>query len=156
LPGEIIMIDKDDNRLGLAKTFWATHTITSANENAVVKVMKLTNGKGVDTGIEAVGVPATFELCEELVGAGGHIANLGVHGKSVILHLETLWSRNITITAGLVDIGSTPMHFKNIQSHKLDPKKLITHPFKLDQIIEAYDTFEPAAREKALKVILIK
>jgi alcohol dehydrogenase len=155
-PAEIIMIDKDDYRLGLAKTFWATHTINSATENAVEKVMKLTNGKGVDTAIEAVGIPVTFELCEELVGAGGHIANIGVHGKSVVLHLETLWSRNITITAGLVDTVSTPMLFKNVLSHKLDPKKLITHRFKMDQIIEAYDTFEHAAREKALKVILTK
>jgi alcohol dehydrogenase len=155
-PAEIIMIDKDDYRLGLAKTFGATHIINSATEIAVEKVMKLTNGKGVDTAIEAVGVPATFELCEELVEAGGHIANIGVHGKSVVLHLEILWSRNITITAGLVDTVSTPMLFKNVQSHKLDPKKLITHRFKLNQIIEAYDTFEHAAREKALKVILTK
>lgn len=111
-PAEMIIIDKDDYRLGLAKTFGATHTINSATENAVEKVLKLTSGKGVDTAIEAVGVPATFELCEELVGAGGHIANIGVHGKSVVLHLETLWSRNITITASLVDTVSTPMLFK--------------------------------------------
>jgi len=153
-PSEIIMIDQDDNRLDIAKTFGATHIINSANENAVEKIMSLTNGKGVDAAIEAVGVPATFELCEEIVGAGGHIANIGVHGKSVTLHLETLWSRNITITTRLVDTVSTPMLFKNVQSHKLDPKKLITHRFKLDQIVEAYDTFGNAAKEKALKVIL--
>ena len=155
-PADIIMIDKDDYRLGLAQTFGATYIINSAIENAVEKVMKLTNGKGVDTAIEAVGIPATFELCEELVGAGGHIANIGVHGKSVVLHLESLWSRNITITAGLVDTVSTPMLFKNVQSHKLNPEKLITHRFKLDKIMEAYDTFEHAAKEKALKVILTK
>ena len=153
-PAEIIAIDVDDNRLEVAKTFGATHTINSAKENAVEKVMSLTNGKGVDTAIEAVGVVATFELCEEIIAAGGHIANIGVHGKSVTLHMETLWSKNISITTRLVDTVTTPMLFKTVQSHKIDPKKLITHRFKLDQIIEAYDTFGNAAREKALKVIL--
>jgi alcohol dehydrogenase len=153
-PAEIIMIDLDDNRLNVAKTFGATHTINSSTENVVEKIMSLTNGKGVDTAIEAVGVPATFELCESIIAAGGHIANIGVHGKSVTLHMETLWSRNITITTRLVDTVTTPMLFKTVQSKKLDPKKLITHRFKLDQIIEAYDTFEHAAKEKALKVIL--
>jgi alcohol dehydrogenase len=153
-PAEIIMIDLDENRLNVAKTFGATHTINSSKEDAIKKIMELTNGKGVDTAIEAVGAVATFELCEGIVGAGGHLANIGVHGKSVTLHMENLWSRNITITTRLVDTSTTPMLFKNVQSGKLDPKKLITHHFKLDRIIEAYDTFENAAKEKTLKVIL--
>lgn len=153
-PAVIIMIDQDDNRLSVAKSFGATHTINSANENAIEKIMSLTNDKGVDVAIEAVGAPATFELCEAIIGAGGHIANIGVHGKSVTLHMETLWSRNIAITTRLVDTVSTPMLFKTVKSGKLEPKKLITHHFKLDQIVEAYDTFENAAKQKALKVIL--
>ncbi|MDQ3141897.1 MAG: zinc-dependent alcohol dehydrogenase family protein [Bacteroidota bacterium] len=153
-PAEIIMIDQDDNRLRVAKTFGATHIINSTNENAVEKVMSLTNGKGVDVAIEAVGVPPTFELCQAIIGAGGHIANIGVHGVSVTLHMETLWSRNIAITTSLVDTVSTPMLFKTVKSGKLDPQKLITHRFKLDQILEAYETFENAAKENALKVIL--
>jgi alcohol dehydrogenase len=153
-PFEIIMIDLDDNRLNVAKAFGATHIINSKIENAVKKVMSLTDDKGVDVAIEAVGLPETFELCQEIVNTGGHIANVGVHGKSTILHLETLWSKNITITTGLVDTFSTPMLFKNVQSGKLEPKKLITHHFKLEQIIQAYDTFEHASKEKALKVIL--
>lgn len=153
-PSEIIMIDLDDNRLNVAKTFGATQIINSGNENPVEKVMNLTNDKGVDAAIEAVGMPETFELCQEIVNTGGHIANVGVHGKSTILHLETLWSKNITITTGLVDTFSTPMLFKNVQSGKLQPKKLITHHFKLEQIIQAYNTFEHASKEKALKVIL--
>ena len=116
--------------------------------------MAITQGKGVDTAIEAVGVAPTFELCEKIVAAGGHIANIGVHGKSVTLHLETLWSRNITITTRLVDTVTTPMLFKTVKSHKLDPTKLITHHFRLDQILAAYDTFGNAAKENALKVIL--
>jgi alcohol dehydrogenase len=153
-PAQIIMIDVDDNRLQVAKTFGATSIVNSSKENAIEKVMALTGEKGVDTAIEAVGIPATFELCQFVIGPGGCIANIGVHGKSVELHLETLWSRNISITTRLVDTVTTPMLFKNVQSGKLDAKKLITHHFKLEQIIEAYKTFGDAAKEKALKVIL--
>jgi len=153
-PANIIMIDQDDKRLAVAKTFGATQIINSSNENAVEKVMSLTNNKGVDVAIEAVGVPPTFELCQEIIAAGGRIANIGVHGKSVPLHLETLWSRNISITTRLVDTVSTPMLFKTVQAGKLEPKKLISHHFKLDEIVKAYETFGNAAKEKVLKVIL--
>jgi len=153
-PAEIIAIDTDDNRLAVAKTFGATHTINSSDGKAVEKVMKLTNNRGVDVAIEAVGIAVTFEMCEAIITAGGHIANIGVHGKSVTLHLETLWSKNITITTRLVDTVTTPMLFKTVQSKKIQPKQLITHHFKLDEIIEAYETFGNAAKEKALKVIL--
>lgn len=153
-PSQIIMIDLDENRLALAKTFGATHTINSSKANAKAEIMALTNGKGVDTAIEAVGTAATFELCEEIVAAGGHLANIGVHGKSVTLHLETLWSRNITITTRLVDTVTTPMLLKTVQSNKIEPKNLITHRFKLEDIEMAYKTFENASTEKALKVIL--
>lgn len=153
-PSVIIAIDQDDNRLMTAKSLGATHTINSNTENATEKVMSITGGKGVDTAIEAVGIAPTFELCQTIIAAGGHIANIGVHGKSVTLHLESLWSRNITITTRLVDASTTPMLFKTVLAHKLDPQKLITHRFKLDEIIKAYDTFGDAAKEKALKVIL--
>jgi len=153
-PAEIIVIDVDDNRLNVAKTFGATQTINSSDGKAVEKLMKLTNGNGVDVAIEAVGMPATFELCQEIIAAGGHIANIGVHGKSVSLHLESLWSRNVTITTRLVDTVTTPMLFKTVLSRKIEPKKLITHHFRLDQIVEAYTVFGNAAKEKALKVIL--
>ncbi|KAA5536183.1 zinc-dependent alcohol dehydrogenase family protein [Taibaiella lutea] len=153
-PSTIIVIDQDDNRLEVAKTFGATHTINSVDEDAEIEVMKITDGIGVDVAIEAVGLPATFELCEAVIGVGGHIANIGVHGKSVTLHMEKLWSKNITITTRLVDTVSTPMLFKTVQADKLKPKQLITHHFRLDEIMEAYDTFGNAAKEKALKVIL--
>ncbi|MEO6381494.1 MAG: zinc-binding dehydrogenase, partial [Nitrobacter sp.] len=111
-------------------------------------------GRGVDTAIEAVGVPATFELCQNLVGPGGIIANIGVHGQKVDLHLETLWSQNIAITMRLVDAGTTPMLLKAVQSGKIDPTRLITHHFELDQILDAYDTFGRAAETRAPKVII--
>jgi alcohol dehydrogenase len=154
-PAEIIMIDPDDNRLATAKKFGATQTINNSKEDAVAQVNKLTGNIGADTVIEAVGIPATFELCQMLVAPGGTIANIGVHGKKADLHLESLWARNITITTRLVDTVTTPMLLKTVQSKRLDSKQLITHHFKLSDIDKAYDTFQHAAREKALKVILV-
>jgi alcohol dehydrogenase len=150
-PAEIIMVDIDTNRLDVAKTFGATKLV---HGNAVDEIMKLTHGKGVDVAIEAVGTPGTFDICQSIVAAGGHIANIGVHGKSVELHLEKLWSRNVTITTRLVDTVSTPMLLKIVQSGRLEPRRLITHHFALNEIMKAYDTFGNAANEKALKVIL--
>ncbi|HZY38376.1 MAG TPA: zinc-dependent alcohol dehydrogenase family protein [Mucilaginibacter sp.] len=153
-PSEIIMIDSDENRLEISKTFGATNTINFQKENVVEAIKALTEGRGVDTAIEAVGVPASFELCEEIIAPGGVIANIGVHGKSAVLHLEKLWAANITITTRLVDTVSTPMLLKTVQGKKLQPSQLITHHFKLSDVMNAYETFGNAAKEKALKVIL--
>jgi alcohol dehydrogenase len=153
-PAEIIMIDLDDNRLEVSKRFGATTTVSAAGGRAAETVMKLTGGRGVDTAIEAVGVPASFITCEDIVAPGGTIANVGVHGVKVDLHLERLWAQNITITTRLVDTVTTPMLLKTVQSRKLDPKLLITHRFKLDQILDAYDTFGRAASTRALKVVI--
>ena len=153
-PANIIVIDLDDNRLEVAKQFGATAVINSTDGKAVEKVMALTSGKGVDVAIEAVGMAATFGICQEIIGAGGHIANIGVHGASVTLHLEKLWSQNITITTRLVDAVTTPLLLKTVLAGKLKPKQLVTHHFTLDDIMKAYDTFGNAGRERALKVIL--
>jgi alcohol dehydrogenase len=153
-PAQIIMIDLDDNRLAIAKRFGATAGVNSADGKAVETVKKMTGGRGVDTVIEAVGIPPTFELCEQLVAPGGTIANIGVHGTKVDLHLENLWDRNISITTRLVDTVSTPMLLNVLQSGKVDAKLLITHRFKLDHILEAYETFGHAAKTKALKVLI--
>ena len=153
-PAEIIAVDLDDNRLEVARKFGATKTVNSSKGNPVEAILDLTGGKGVDVAIEAVGVPATFDICQNIVGAGGHIANVGVHGKSVDLHLEKLWIQNITLTTGLVDTNSTPMLLKTVMAGKLEPKQLITHRFPLSDILQAYDVFGNAARENALKVIL--
>ena len=153
-PAEIIMIDPDENRLQVAKRFGATATVDTAGGKAAEAVMKMTGGRGVDTAIEAVGVPASFVTCEDIVAPGGTIANVGVHGVKVDLHLERLWAQNISITTRLVDTVTTPMLLKTVQSRKLDPSKLITHRFKLEQILDAYDTFGRAASTHALKVII--
>jgi alcohol dehydrogenase len=153
-PANLIVIDLDDNRLEVAKKFGATEIINSTDGKTVEKVMALTSGKGVEVAIEAVGMAATFGLCQEIIGAGGHIANIGVHGASVTLHLEKLWSQNITITTRLVDAMTTPLLLKTVMAGRLQPKQLITHHFTLNDVIKAYDTFGNAGREHALKVIL--
>jgi alcohol dehydrogenase len=153
-PSKIIVIDMDKSRLEVAKKFGATDVVNNSETDAVKAVQALTGGKGVDTAMEAVGIPATFELCQYLIAPGGVIANIGVHGVKADLHLEDLWSKNITITTRLVDTVSTPMLLKTVQAEKVDPKKLITHRFKLDDIMEAYDVFGRAADTGALKVII--
>lgn len=153
-PSEIIMIDMDQHRLDVARKFGATRTINNASSDAAREVMELTGGTGADVAIEAVGVPATFELCQDLIAPGGRIANVGVHGKPATVHLETLWARNITITTRLVDTVTTPMLLKTVQSEKLQPSQLITHRFALSDIMKAYETFSNAAESKSLKVIM--
>jgi len=153
-PAQIIMLDRDENRLAVAKRFGATQIVNIDHGDAVAAVMRLTDGAGVDCVIEAVGVPASFEMCQALVAAGGVIANVGVHGVKADLHLEALWDRNISITTRLVDTVSTPMLLKTVRAGRLEPQALITHRFKLDQILDAYDTFEHAAQTHALKVMI--
>ena len=153
-PAHLISIDLDDNRLAVAKQFGATALVNSADGMAAEKIMALTGGKGVDVAIEAVGMAATFELCQEIVGPGGRIANIGVHGASVTLRLEKLWSQNITITTRLVDAVTTPLLLKTVMAGKLKPKQLITHHFTLTDVLKAYDTFGNAGKERALKVII--
>jgi alcohol dehydrogenase len=153
-PASIVMIDLDTKRLDVARALGATASINSADGGAVQRVMDLTGGQGVDVAIEAVGVPATFDICQAILAPGGRLANVGVHGEAVTLHLEKLWDRNITISTRLVDTTTTPMLLKGVGLGRLQPGKLVTHRFALDDIMQAYETFEHAAREGALKVIL--
>ncbi|AJE47572.1 zinc-dependent alcohol dehydrogenase family protein [Celeribacter indicus] len=153
-PGRIVMIDMDPARLELAKQFGATDTLQVGVDDVVERIMEMTDGLGVDVAIEAVGVPATFDTCQKIVSAGGAIANVGVHGKPVELHIEELWIKNINISMGLVSTNTTPMLLKTLNAGKVDPARLVTHRFKLDDILDAYEVFGNAAREKAMKVIL--
>lgn len=153
-PGRIIMVDLDPERLALSRQFGATDTINSGEENAVETLFAMTNGVGVDVAIEAVGIPATFDICQKSIAPGGHIANVGVHGKSVELHLEDLWIRNITLTTGLVSTYSTPMLLQTVQSGAFHPEKLVTHRFALEDMMKAYEVFSNAAKEKAMKVVI--
>jgi alcohol dehydrogenase len=152
-PSKIFVIDLDDNRLQKAKKFGATDIINSAKEDAVKKIMNETGG-GVDVAIEVVGIPESFDVCQSIIRPGGHIAVVGVHGHSVDFQLQKLWIQNITLTTGLVSTNTTPMLLKTVSSGKLDPKKLITHHFKLNEILKAYSIFGNAGKEKAMKVII--
>jgi alcohol dehydrogenase len=153
-PSEVILVDLDDNRLEVSRKFGATKLINSADGNAAARIMDLTQKRGVDVAIEAVGVRASFDICQAIVAPGGHLANIGVHGKSVELHLERLWSQNITLTTRLVDTAATPMLLKTVLAKSLRPEQLITHRFALGDIAKAYDTFGNAAQERALKVLM--
>ena len=153
-PAQLIMVDGDTNRLEVAQRFGATHVIDINTQNAVERIFEITHGVGVDVAIEAVGIPASFDTCQSVIAPGGSIANVGVHGKSVELHLEKLWIQNVTISTGLVNTNTTPLLMKTVASGKIDAGKLITHRFALSEILQAYEVFGNAAKEKAMKVIL--
>ena len=153
-PAELILIDLDENRLAVARSFGATDVVNSSDGKAAARIMELTHGDGADVAIEAVGLPATFDICQAIIAPGGRIANVGVHGIPVELHLERLWSANLTLTTRLVDAGTTSMLLKMVQSGRLDAKKLVSHRFPLSEILKAYDTFGNAAKTRALKVVI--
>lgn len=154
-PAKLIMVDLDDNRLDTAVSFGATHKINSSDpEKAIQEIYDLTDGRGVDVAIEAAGIPATFDLCQKIIGVDGTVANCGVHGKPVQFDLDTLWIRNINVTTGLVSTNTTPQLLKALESHKIEPEKLVTHYFKLSEIEKAYEVFSKAANHHAIKVII--
>lgn len=153
-PASIIVIDLDQNRLDMAMELGATHVINSGEENVEETVKAIVGEEGVDVAIEAVGIPPTWNICQQIVKPGGHIANVGVHGKSVNFEIEKLWIKNLTITTGLVNTNTTPMLMKAVATNKLPLKKLITHRFKLSEIMHAYDVFLNSSKEKALKIII--
>jgi alcohol dehydrogenase len=155
-PAHVVAIDLADSRLEAAKQFGADIVVNNSREDALAVVRDLTGGLGADVAIEAVGVPATFELATQLARPGGHIANIGVHGQPATLHLEELWIRNVTITTGLVDTYSTPTLLRLAQGHQIDADKFVTHHYTLDQFEEAYDVFSRAADTGALKVVLTR
>ena len=154
-PARIIVIDAAQSRLDGAKQLGADVAVL-ADADPGQLVRDLTDGLGADVVIEAVGVPQTFELCATLVRPGGHLANIGVHGKPATLHLESLWSRNITITTGLVDAYSTPTLLTMLASGQLDTAGFVTHRFGIPEMLEAYDVFAQAADTGALKVALFR
>lgn len=153
-PADVIVVDTNDDRLKRATEFGATHTVNSGSEKVVEKILELTGKRGVDVAIEAVGVPETFDVCQKILAPGGRLANIGVHGKSVELQLDKLWNRNVTITTRLVDTETIPMLLKSVSSGKIQPEKLVTHRFNFKDVMQAYDTFSNASKERALKVMI--
>lgn len=153
-PARIVAVDLADSRLAKATEFGADIVINNGREDPVAKILALTDGLGADLAVEAVGVPQTFELCTEVIRPGGRVANVGVHGHSATLHLETLWIRDVTITTGLVDTFTTPKLLRLIEERRIDPRPFATHHFALADIESAYGVFADAATTEALKVVL--
>jgi len=153
-PAAVLMVDIDNGRLDVASSLGASDVVDASGGRAAERVMELTGGQGVDVAVEAVGVPASFDVCQAIVAPGGRIANVGVHGRPVELRLERLWSHNITLTTRLVDTVTTPTLLRMVESGRLRPGALVTHRFRLGEIENAYATFQNAAREHALKVVL--
>ncbi|MFE0514338.1 zinc-dependent alcohol dehydrogenase family protein [Streptomyces sp. NPDC058964] len=152
-PERIVAVDLAASRLEAARRLGAD-AVADAREEPGQLIADLTDGLGADVVIEAVGVPESFELCTRMVRPGGHVANVGVHGKPVTLHLEDLWIKNVTITTGLVDTHSTPVLLRMAAAGRLPTAQLVTHTFPLDGMEEAYDVFSRAADTGALKVVL--
>ena len=155
-PSHVVAIDLADSRLDAAKGFGADVVVNSTREDPWEVVSGVTGGLGADVSIEAVGVPAAFELTTRLARPGGHIANIGVHGEPATLHLESLWIRDVTITTGLVDTFSTPTLMRLLTSGQVDASRFVTHHFALDHFMEAYEVFGNAAATGALKVVLAR
>ena len=153
-PGRIVAIDLADSRLESAGKFGADTTINNGREDAITRIMELTDGLGADVALEAVGMAETFELAVELIRPGGRVANIGVHGRPATLHLENLWTRDVTITTGLVDTNTIPRLMKLVADGRLDPTVFATHRFALEDTMSAYDTFADASKTAALKVVL--
>jgi alcohol dehydrogenase len=154
-PSQIIAVDPSDTRRAAATRFGATSTMDS-QDSVRELVLEVTGGAGANVVIEAVGIPATFELCAELVRPRGHIANVGVHGTPATLHLESLWSKNVTITTGLVDTYSTPTLLRMVAAGQVDTTAFVTHRFGLDEMLDAYDIFANPGETGALKVALFR
>lgn len=155
-PGHIVAIDLADARLEMAKTFGADMTVNNGREDPLAILRDLTEGLGADVAIEAVGVPATFELAASLVRPGGHVANIGVHGRPATLHLEDLWIKDVTITTGLVDAYSSRTFIRLLEMGQINADRFVTHRFALDDFDKAYDVFSRAGETGALKVILAR
>ncbi|MFF7452439.1 MULTISPECIES: alcohol dehydrogenase catalytic domain-containing protein [unclassified Streptomyces] len=152
-PERIVAVDLDASRLDAARRLGAD-AVADAGEAPEQLIADLTDGLGADVVIEAVGVPEAFEMCTRMVRPGGHVANVGVHGKPATLHLEDLWIKNVTITTGLVDTSSTPTLLRMVAADRLPTSSLVTHTFPLEHMEEAYDVFARAADTGALKVVL--
>jgi alcohol dehydrogenase len=155
-PSHIVAIDLSDARLKAASEFGADVTINNSTEDAPAIIRDLTGRLGADVAIEAVGTPATFELAVHLVRPGGRVANIGVHGKPAMLHLEEQWARDITITTGLVDSSSTPTLMRLLATGQLDASRFVTHRLGMNDFEQAYDLFADAASNGALKVVLTR
>ena len=153
---QVVALDLDDKRLERARAAGATHTVNSGSADWKDQVLALTDGHGVDVAVEAVGIPATFAACIDLVRPGGRVANVGVHGAPVQLEIQDLWIQNIAITMGLVNTTTLGMLLKLVAQDKLPVDAFVTHSFRISEMLQAYETFSDAAGTGALKLAITR
>jgi alcohol dehydrogenase len=151
----VVVVDPVESRRTAAMSLGATHAV-APDDDVRGLLRSLTDGLGADVAIEAVGLPETFNLAVDLVRPGGRVANVGVHGRPTVLHLEDLWIRDVTITTGLVDTSATPMLLRLLRAGRLDAGRLVTHRFGMDEVPRAYDVFDDPVASEAIKVAVTR
>ncbi|OZI31241.1 alcohol dehydrogenase [Bordetella genomosp. 10] len=151
----VIGVDGNAHRLEMART-WGADVVLNINECDVVdEIMKLTQGKGVDSAIEALGSQATFESALRVLKPGGTLSSLGVYSSDLKIPLGAFAAGlgDHRINTALCPGGKERMRrlMNVIQSNRLDLSAMVTHRFDLENIVEAYDLFSHQ-RDNVLKV----
>lgn len=153
----IIAIDGNDHRLEMAKKLGADVTLNFKNCDVVDEVMKLTGGRGVDASIEALGLQATFEQALKILKPGGTLSSLGVYSDDLTIPMAHFAAGlgDHTIRTALCPGGKERMRrlMNVLQSQRLDLSGLVTHEYKLENIVDAYDLFANQ-RDGVLKVAI--
>ncbi|KAG9195887.1 alcohol dehydrogenase [Alternaria panax] len=154
-PRKLVLLDMDDYWLFLAREMDTTHVCNVKKMKGTVRDLAaehMDEADGFDVVMEADSIPATFNMCQDLVAKGGHIANMGVHGKSVDLHVARLWARSPTISMALVSAHTILTLLELFAAGKIDASAMVTHDFRFSEIEKAYDHFRRVAETRSLKV----
>jgi threonine dehydrogenase-like Zn-dependent dehydrogenase len=153
----IIGIDANSRRLEVARRFGANVTMDANRTDVVAEIKRLTDGRGVDVAIEALGRQETFESALRAIRPGGTLSSLGVYSGKLVAPYEALYAGlgDQKIVTTLCPGGKERMRrlMSMIENRRVDLKPLITHHFALDDVHEAYDLFSHA-RDGVLKVAL--
>ena len=150
----IVSVDMLDYRLEKANQLGADVVINAGQKDVVEEIKRITNGRGADVAIEAIGSPKTLESCFDSVKQGGNISVVGVFPlEPVQLSMRRLLLQGIQLKAGRVNLINMLPLMKLIQSGKLDMTPLITHRMALADAIQAYDIFSSRS-ENVMKITL--
>src|SRR5205085_10170634 len=153
----IVAVDSVPERLARARQMGADVVVDYTRQDAVGAIMALTGGRGVDVAIEALGTQATFENCLRVLRPGGVLSSLGVYSGKVEMPLDAfaagLGDHRIITT--LCPGGKARMRrlMNVVAAHRVDLKPLVTHRFKLDEILAAYVLFA-SQRDGVIKVAI--
>ncbi|MDR5170220.1 NAD(P)-dependent alcohol dehydrogenase [Methylobacillus flagellatus] len=154
---KIIGVDSIPERLNIARALGADHVVNFKTHDPVQEILKLTEGRGVDVAIEALGVQQTFESCLRVLRPGGTLSSLGVYSSDLKLPLDAFGAGlgDFTIVSTLCPGGKERMRrlMDAVGSGRADLSKLVTHRFKLSEIEDAYDLFANQ-RDGVMKVAI--